>query len=42
MSDKYLKALKEEISGDTTEPHVWPVEYNGGHRKEIEVNILSE
>ena len=41
MSDKNLKALKEEIqvSRDNTEPHLWPVEYNGGHRKEIEVTV---
>ena len=38
MSDKKLKALKEEISGDN-KPCVWPVVYNGGHRKEIEVQI---
>ena len=40
MSDENLKALKEKVSGDS-KPHdlVQPVEYNGGHRKEIEVII---
>jgi hypothetical protein len=36
MSDAKLEAYKQEISGDD-KPRVWPVEFNGGRRKEIEV-----
>jgi hypothetical protein len=37
MSDDKLEACKREISGDD-KPRVCPVEFNGGHRKEIEVS----
>jgi hypothetical protein len=37
MSDAKLEAYQQEILRDD-EPRVWPVEFNGGRRKEIEVN----
>lgn len=41
MSDAKLEAYRREISGED-KPRCWPVEFNGGHRKEIEVCQLLE